>query len=241
MRATQSIASWSDLAALVENHRASSWIFRGVREATHQLVPAIGRPGARKDPQTGSDLPFDEAKEREMLERFKREVRPHIGSGPNVHLSHDWDLRAIAQHHGLKTRLLDWSESPLIAAYFAVECAGIVDGRRPMLLCMEHPAPRSLAPARNGSQSMMCSRSTRHISLRESQCSGGFSPSMKRRTDRGSLPVCRNGSSPPMHASRSRSRSVEPASIGHPCFRILMALLSTSTGFTSGVSDDPAA
>lgn len=124
------IAKWSDLAALVENHRASSWIFRGVRDATHQLIPAIGRPGARRDPQNGSDLPFEAAKEREMLERFQREVRPHIGQGPKVPLSHDWDLRAIAQHHGLKTRLLDWSESPLIAAYFAVECAGIVDGKK---------------------------------------------------------------------------------------------------------------
>lgn len=123
-----SIETWSDLAGLVEKYLTSNWIFRGVENATHRLLPAIGRPGARKDIETGRDLPFEESKEFAMLSRFRREVRPHVSTARRNHDSYDWDLRAVAQHHGLKTRLLDWSESPLIAAFFAVESSGIISG-----------------------------------------------------------------------------------------------------------------
>jgi len=109
---TIEVNDWDHLLEIIQSKEFDhSWnIFRGAKNFQYKLRPKIGR-------LVDSHQPYSLRRELFLFERFRQFAALHMTSHP---LS-DWDFIALAQHHGLPTRLLDWSFNPLVAADFALE------------------------------------------------------------------------------------------------------------------------
>lgn len=108
------MAGWLDiLDALYEGSWNASlqrfrspYAFRGHSRTDYDLSSALLRLAAGR-PDVGR-------LEQALLRNFRK-----YGHKEGSHAASLWNWLALAQHHGLPTRLLDWTYSPLIALHFA--------------------------------------------------------------------------------------------------------------------------
>jgi hypothetical protein len=81
----------------------SPFVFRGLSNAAYPLQTSLMRLGGAYDKVEGH-----------LMRNFAKYARRNVESADSI-----WHWLAIAQHHGLPTRLLDWTFSPYVALHFA--------------------------------------------------------------------------------------------------------------------------
>lgn len=109
---------WEQFKTKISQHlfpgqmfRRGKYLFRGHSDPSWRLVPTFDRMFANQSRSKRLEIAD------ELLIRFKRSLEGF--TIPDQALASDSLLLALGQHYGLPTRLLDWTESPYIAAFFA--------------------------------------------------------------------------------------------------------------------------
>jgi FRG domain-containing protein len=108
--AIHTVSSWRELDEAIgdtswcrHSHRVrSTLVWRGLARSSYSNISSLAR--------LSEDFP---RLERHLVRNFRKYAHREA-PGPTT-----WDWLSLAQHHGLPTRLLDWTFSPLVALHFA--------------------------------------------------------------------------------------------------------------------------
>jgi hypothetical protein len=112
------IESWKDFVEIVLSPRYLNWGFRGHSDANWSLQTTLARRfwnAGITDPEAWYE------QESRILRIFKRKAHLFLDHIPDDNDAFHW--LALMQHHGAPTRLLDFTWSPYVAAFFALESA----------------------------------------------------------------------------------------------------------------------
>jgi FRG domain len=111
------LESWDAFLKIITDSPYSNWAFRGHRKEQWPLASALSRyfRSFRLDRRA---WPQQEGR---ILRVFKRKAIQFLAQPPAPNDDFQW--LALMQHHGAPTRLLDFTWSPYVAAFFALERA----------------------------------------------------------------------------------------------------------------------
>jgi len=134
------VQTWMELVEVLydipidKGRHRSDFVYRGLADKSWDLKTSLIRLGGKY-----------EKLERPLLRSFKKYAEP--GSLPPGGL---WTLMAVAQHHGLPTRLLDWTVSPRVAVHFATAELEKEEFREKdaVIWCIDVAAARALLPGK---------------------------------------------------------------------------------------------
>lgn len=133
------IANWNEFVSLTSE--CNGWAFRGLPDADWQMRSSLSRYLHSFVP----DKTTWRQREERALRIFRRKA--HIYLNDASVLVDDIRCLALMQHHGAPTRMLDFTKSPFVAAFFALYRTT----RRSAVFALDTPTLWRAAPANDAS------------------------------------------------------------------------------------------